>query len=62
MIIPGARPLGDLFEDGDFVDFLSRIFVWEPTRRITPIDALRHQWILKGIPEEIRQQHLEYLN
>lgn len=61
MIIPNARPLKDLFEDSDFVEFLQKIFVWEPNKRINPIEALRHNWILKGIPEEIRNQHLEYL-
>ena len=37
VITPGARPLRDLFPDTDFVDFLSQILVWEPTKRMSPI-------------------------
>jgi serine/threonine protein kinase len=60
-IEPKTRLLTNLFADADFADFLSRIFVWDPKERITPLEALRHKWIMKGLPTEIRQQHMQYL-
>jgi serine/threonine protein kinase len=49
-IQPKARLLTNLFTDPDFSDFLSQIFVWDPKERITPIEALKHKWIMKGLP------------
>lgn len=38
--------------DTNFVDFLQRCFIWEPEKRITPKDALKHKWIQEGTEEE----------
>ena len=29
-----------------FMDFLMRCFAWSPMERMTPIEALHHEWIL----------------
>jgi serine/threonine protein kinase len=31
--------------DNDFVDFMSKCLTWEPSKRITPIEALNHPWL-----------------
>jgi serine/threonine protein kinase len=31
--------------DNDFVDFMSKCLIWEPSKRITPIEALNHPWL-----------------
>lgn len=49
---PKGKPLklvmGD--EDPDFLDFVERCLDWNPDVRMSPDDALRHVWILKGLP------------
>lgn len=49
---PLGKPLemiiGD--EDEDFMDFVSKCLVFDPEERFTPDDALRHVWVLKGLP------------
>lgn len=32
-----------------FYDFISKMLVWEPEKRLTPEEALRHPWITKGL-------------
>lgn len=49
---PGGKPLdlvlGD--EDPDFTDFVQRCLNMDPRKRMTPSQALRHVWVLKGLP------------
>ena len=33
-----------------FLDFLYRILVWEPEKRMRPEEALQHPWIVQGLP------------
>jgi dual specificity tyrosine-phosphorylation-regulated kinase 2/3/4 len=40
--------------DRSFINLIKRCFEWNPTKRITPSEALMHEWILKGLPESIR--------
>jgi len=49
---PGGKPLGLLLgdEDPDFLDFVQQCLEWDPELRMTPDMALRHIWILKGLP------------
>lgn len=49
-------------KDQTFVDLISRCLEWNPEERITPDEALLHEWILKGLPEEIRQQHINQIS
>lgn len=37
-------------EDADFLDFVQKCLRWNPETRLTPDDALRHVWVLKGLP------------
>lgn len=37
-----------------FVDFVHKCLIWEPEKRMKPIEGLMHNWILEGLPEEIR--------
>ncbi len=49
---PGGKPLSLLLgdEDLDFLDFVQKCLEWDPEVRLTPDEALRHIWILKGLP------------
>ena len=40
-----------------FVDFISRCLEWDPLKRMTPDDGLQHEWILKGLPPGVLDQH-----
>ena len=37
-------------EDPLFLDFLQRCLIWEPTLRMTPGQALRHNWLRRRLP------------
>ncbi|CAI9614125.1 unnamed protein product [Staurois parvus] len=38
-------------EDALFIDFLKGCLNWDPSARMTPTQALRHQWICKRLPK-----------
>ncbi|KAM5181464.1 dual specificity tyrosine-phosphorylation-regulated kinase 3 [Mantella aurantiaca] len=38
-------------EDALFIDFLKGCLNWDPCARMTPTQALRHQWICKRLPK-----------
>lgn len=42
-----------------FLDFLERCFEWHPEKRMTPLEALHHEWVLEGLPEEVLEHHLK---
>jgi serine/threonine protein kinase len=42
-----------------FLDFLEKCLDWSPITRITPLEALQHEWILSGLPEKVLMHHLE---
>ena len=54
--MPKSKDLASLLKCQDrlFIDFLEKCFVWDPAKRLKPLDALMHQWILEGLPKEIR--------
>lgn len=45
-------------EDEKFLDFLKKCFVWNPEEWISPQQALRHEWILDGLPPNIIVHHM----
>ena len=51
--------LGD--ESMTFLDFISKILVWDPELRITPIEALQHPWIVEGLPKKVLIHHKRML-
>ena len=56
---PNGKPLdfviGD--EDDDFNDFVCRCLDWNPETRMSPDEALKHVWVLKGLPPQVLIHH-----
>jgi serine/threonine protein kinase len=46
----------------NFLDFIHKCFEFDPEKRMTPKDALLHKWIVDGLPDKIRDQHINFLN
>ena len=44
-----------------FVDFIEKCLEWDPRKRISPIDALQHDWIIEGLPAEVLMYHKRML-
>ena len=44
-----------------FKDFISRCLEWDPLKRITPFEALLHEWIVEGLPPEVLIHHKKML-
>ena len=44
-------------EDPDFLDFVSKCLDWNPETRLTPDEALKHVWVLKGLPPQVLIHH-----
>jgi serine/threonine protein kinase len=44
---PGAKNLKGILKtkNPQFLDFVTRCLEWDPRRRMTPEDALRHEWV-----------------
>ena len=38
-------------DDAHFLDFMTRILDWDPASRLTPSQALRHQWLRRRLPK-----------
>merc|ERR1719223_2344552 len=61
---PNGKPLdfviGD--EDPDFNDFVARCLDWNPETRLTPDEALKHVWVLKGLPPQVLIHHQKIHN
>ena len=49
---PNGKPLDYIIgdEDPDFNDFVKKCLEWDPEKRLSPDDALKHIWVLKGLP------------
>jgi len=43
--------------DDSFVNFIGSCLEWDPSKRLTPEQGLRHEWILKGLPTNVLIQH-----
>ncbi|KAK9718098.1 serine/threonine protein kinase, CMGC, dual-specificity [Basidiobolus ranarum] len=56
---PGHRPLSQTLKcnDDGFLDFVSRCLEWDPQKRMTPEEALRHYWIQGTSPEPRLSRH-----
>lgn len=61
---PNGKPLdyviGD--EDPDFNDFVIKCLDWNPNTRLTPDEALKHVWVLKGLPPQVLIHHQKMHN
>ena len=39
--------------DSKFIDFIDKCLDWDPVNRMTPLEALQHEWILEGLPDKV---------
>ena len=56
---PNSKPLPLMIEwdDEHFLDFVERWLDWDPETRMTPEEALKHVWILEGLPRNVLYHH-----
>ncbi len=49
---PNGKPIDTIMgiEDPDFNDFVKKCLIIDPEKRMTPDEALKHVWVLKGLP------------
>lgn len=43
--------------DPQFVNLIAGCLEWDPVKRLSPDAGLNHEWILKGLPPGVLQQH-----
>ncbi|XP_076817483.1 dual specificity tyrosine-phosphorylation-regulated kinase 2-like isoform X1 [Clavelina lepadiformis] len=55
---PNSKDLSTAVRNNDpiFLDFLRRCFEWEPSQRMTPDEAMNHEWIIEGRFQKTRGQ------
>jgi dual specificity tyrosine-phosphorylation-regulated kinase 2/3/4 len=39
--------------DVNFLSFVDSCLDWDPVNRMTPLEALQHEWILEGLPPKV---------
>jgi dual specificity tyrosine-phosphorylation-regulated kinase 2/3/4 len=59
LLKPNSKSLAHYIgpEDRNFMKFVDACLHWDPDMRMTPDEALRHDWILEGIPEDIQNDY-----
>jgi len=57
--VPGTIPISEILEDcpPSFVDFIEQCLHWDPDKRLKPMDALMHPWIIEGLPSAVLLHH-----
>uniref|UniRef100_A0A671LQ73 dual-specificity kinase n=1 Tax=Sinocyclocheilus anshuiensis TaxID=1608454 RepID=A0A671LQ73_9TELE len=47
---PNSKDLASVLKTNDpqFLDFIRRCLVWDPTKRMTPDEGMQHEWITEG--------------
>jgi dual specificity tyrosine-phosphorylation-regulated kinase 2/3/4 len=43
--------------DVSFLNFVDSCLDWDPVNRLTPLEALQHDWILEGLPPKVLLHH-----
>lgn len=43
--------------DPGFLSFVDSCLDWDPVNRMTPLEALQHEWILEGLPPKVLLHH-----
>lgn len=51
-----SKPLGQRIHDPDFLSFVETFLQWDPQRRTTPLGALAHPWVTKGLPQQLKNK------
>jgi dual specificity tyrosine-phosphorylation-regulated kinase 2/3/4 len=48
---PGTRTLVEKVKTNEdsFLDFLDKCFEWDPEKRLTPVEAFSHEFIVEGL-------------
>jgi dual specificity tyrosine-phosphorylation-regulated kinase 2/3/4 len=61
--IPSSKPLDEVLmcQSDSFHDFITKCLEWDPEKRITPFDALMHEWIIEGLPDQVLIHHKKML-
>jgi dual specificity tyrosine-phosphorylation-regulated kinase 2/3/4 len=61
--VPSSKPLEEILlcQSDSFQDFISKCLEWDPVKRITPIEALMHEWIIEGLPPQVLIHHKKML-
>lgn len=56
---PKTQTIGHFLKNCDslFLDFIERCLTWSPNERLTPYQALHHQWILNEMPANLIETH-----
>lgn len=56
-IRPNSSSLAHFIENEDkkFMKFIDSCLHWDPDLRLTPEEALKHDWILEGLPEDLQK-------
>ena len=56
---PGSRTLAQKLKvtEKSFLNLLKTCLEWDPQKRLTPEEALRHEWILEGLPSNVLAHH-----
>ena len=56
---PNTKQLKNVLRcnDDNFLDFIDRCLDWDPVNRMTPLEALQHDWILEGLPPKVLMHH-----
>ncbi|CAD8094829.1 unnamed protein product [Paramecium primaurelia] len=62
LIFP-LKPLKELLQTGSpiFYDFINKCLQWDPNMRMKAAEALMHPWIIEGLPNEIKKQHIQQM-
>lgn len=40
-----------------FLDFIKKCLEWDVEKRMTPEEAIRHEWVLDGLPPKVLYYH-----
>jgi dual specificity tyrosine-phosphorylation-regulated kinase 2/3/4 len=48
-------------KEKSLAEFLAKVLVFNPSERLEPLDALLDPWIVDGLPDTIKEQHLCYV-
>lgn len=61
--VPNSQPLEQVLmcQSESFLDFIKQCLDWNPETRITPLDALMHEWIIEGLPAQVLVHHKKML-
>lgn len=61
--LPNTKPLHQILRcnSPNFLDFIERCLDWNPMTRITPLEALMHDWIIEGLPPKVLMHHKRML-